>query len=155
MEHKYNIELEGDLIDSLQLTAVLDEITESGTVCKIREIKVNEEKTGNSYVRLNISSGNKDSLDILKDKLVSYYKAKVVEIVTRTVEIQGHILDSLTLAKTLDIIAKNDGRCEIKDIKIGLDKSDFSYAKINISALNKPAMENILEKVKKQGAVEI
>ncbi len=155
MEYKCNIELEGDLIDSLHLTSILDKIIDSGAVCKIKEIKVNEEKTGNSYVRMKISSENKEKLDSLTEKIIKKYKAKLVEIVSKTIEIQGHILDSLTLAKILDIVAKNDGRCEIKDIKIGIDKNDFSYAKVNISALNQQAMDNIIVKIKKQGAVVV
>ena len=153
MDYKCNIELKGDLIDSLRLTSVLDEILDSGAACKIKDIKINEEKTGNSYVRLSISSDNKDRLDEIKNKIISKYSAKPVIIVSKSAEVRGHILDSLTLAKILDIIANNKGRCEIKDIKIGVNKNDLSFARINISTLDGETMDNIIEKIKMQGAV--
>jgi hypothetical protein len=152
MDYKCTVELKGDIFDSLRLTSVLDEIIDSGSVCKIKELKVGEARSEDSYARIKIRSENKKTLDDLIESLKKY-GVTPVKIISRTVEIQGHIVDSLTLSKILDIIFNNNARCEIQDIKIGLEKKDFSYAKIKISTTNQQIMDNLLEKIIKQGAV--
>ena len=152
MDYKCTVELKGDLFDSLRLTSVLDEIVDSGCVCKIKELKIGETKTEDSYARIKIRSEDKKILD---DLIISIkkYGAEPVKIISRTIEIQGHIVDSLILSKILDIIFNSNARCAVQDIKIGLEKKDFSYAKIKISTTNQQIMDNLLEKIIKQGAV--
>lgn len=152
MDYKCTVELKGDIFDSLRLTSVLDEIVDSGCVCKIKELKIGETKTEDSYARIKIRSEDKKILDDLICSLKKYCVTPV-KIISRTIEIQGHIVDSLTLSKILDIIFNSNARCEIQDIKIGLEKKDFSYAKIKISTTTQQIMDNLLEKIIKQGAV--
>ena len=45
-----------------------------------------------------------------------------------TVEISGHIIDSLILPKVLDIIINLGAEFEILDIKVGHRRADRSYA---------------------------
>ena len=65
MDYKCTVELKGDLFDSLRLTSVLDEIVDSGCVCKIKELKIGETKTEDSYARIKIRSEDKKILDII------------------------------------------------------------------------------------------
>jgi len=152
MDYKYTVELKGDLFDSLRLTSVLDEIIDSNSIYKIKELKIGETKSEDSYARIKIRSENKKTLDDLIIN-IKKYGAAPVKIISKTIEIQGHIVDSLTLSKILDIIFNNKARCEIQDIKVGIEKKDFSYAKIKISTANQQIMDNLLEKIIKQGAV--
>ena len=152
MDYKCTVELKGNIFDTLKLTSVLDEIVDSGCICKIKELKIGETKTEDSYARIKIRSENKKILDDLINSLAKY-GAEPVKIFSKTIEVQGHIVDSLTLSKILDIIFNNDVRCDIQEIKIGIEKKDFSYAKIKISTKSQQVMDNILEKIIKQGAV--
>ena len=52
----------------------------------------------------------------------------------RTIELKGHIIDSLTLTRTMGIIMDNGGEFDILEINIGRKKSDVSRAKIEVSA---------------------
>jgi len=152
MDYKCTVELKGDIFDSLRLTSLLDEIIDSNSIYKIKELKIGETKSEDSYARIKIRSENKKTLDDLINN-IKKYGATPVKIISKTIEIQGHIVDSLTLSKILDIIFNNNARCEIQDIKIGIEKKDFSYAKIKISTTNQQIMNNLLEKIVKQGAV--
>ena len=52
----------------------------------------------------------------------------------REIELSGHIIDSLTLPKTMDIIMDKGGDFDILEFDIGKRKSDTSKAKIMVSA---------------------
>jgi hypothetical protein len=68
------------------------------------------------------------------------------------VEIKGHIFDSLTLSKIMDVILSHNADCEVKNIKIGLKRNDLSSAKIRITAKSAEILSEIIEKIKKHGA---
>lgn len=71
-----------------------------------------------------------------------------------TVEITGHIIDSLLLPKVLDEIVTRGGRYVIKDIRIGQRQEDTSYAKIEVRADTGPGLEAILDAIHDHGAIE-
>lgn len=71
----------------------------------------------------------------------------------KSIEIKGHIIDSLTLPKILDIILNEGGTCVVEKIDIGVEKNAFSYAKIKVLASNEDIMRAILEKTGKHGAI--
>ena len=50
------------------------------------------------------------------------------------VEVRGHIIDSLILPKILDVITAGGGAFQIKKIAIGQDRSDASYALLEVRA---------------------
>lgn len=152
MENKRIVELKGDIFDSLKLTSVLDEITNSEATGVIKKIKIGKSAEEGSYVRIVIHSPDKKTLDGLLEK-IKEYGAEPIDIFVKTVEIKGHIIDSLTLSKILDIITSNDGRCEFVDINIGVSKKDFSYAKIKIITVEKDKLDFIYEKLVEQGAI--
>ncbi len=71
--------------------------------------------------------------------------------VTCTVEVKGHIIDSLTLAKILDIITESGATHDTSKVSIGKKKEEASSARINITAKNQEIMDGLLEKLKNHG----
>ena len=70
----------------------------------------------------------------------------------RTIELSGHIIDSLTLTKTMDIIMDKGGEFDILEIDVGRKKSDISHAKIEVSADSPELLESILDELSVLGA---
>lgn len=71
------------------------------------------------------------------------------------VELQGHIIDSLLLPKVLDEILTRGGNFTLRDIRIGQEQSDPSYARIDIRAPSDNVLEDILDAIHDHGAVPI
>ncbi|MBI1824129.1 MAG: hypothetical protein HYR80_08485 [Nitrospirae bacterium] len=59
-----------------------------------------------------------------------------------TLELRGHIIDSLILPKILDNIISHGGDYKIEEILIGHKKEDPSYARIAIQAASKKNLKN-------------
>ena len=70
----------------------------------------------------------------------------------RTIELSGHIIDSLTLTKTMGIIMDKGGEFDILEIDVGRKKSDISHAKIEVSADSPELLESILDELSVLGA---
>jgi lysine-ketoglutarate reductase/saccharopine dehydrogenase-like protein (TIGR00300 family) len=70
-----------------------------------------------------------------------------------TVEISGHIIDSLILPKVLDIIINLGAEFEILDIKVGKGRADRSYARVQIDASTPALLDRVLAKLKEHGAL--
>ena len=66
----------------------------------------------------------------------------------RTIELSGHIIDSLSLTKTMAIIMDKGGEFDILEIDVGRKKSDISKAKIEVSANSSELLESILDQLK-------
>ena len=65
----------------------------------------------------------------------------------REIELSGHIIDSLALPKTMDIIMDKGGDFDILDINVGKKKSDISKAKILVSSQSLDELERILDEL--------
>ncbi|MCQ2962375.1 MAG: TIGR00300 family protein [archaeon] len=65
----------------------------------------------------------------------------------REIELSGHIIDSLTLPKTMDIIMDMGGDFDILEFDIGKRKSDTSKAKIMVSAESPDILNSILDEL--------
>ncbi len=72
---------------------------------------------------------------------------------TQVVELEGHIIDSLTLPKVYDEILDRGGNYTTEEIKMGKRREDQSYARIKISAPSKDILNNILDRLMKLGVV--
>ena len=72
--------------------------------------------------------------------------------VVEEVEVRGHIVDSLLLPKILDRILLMGGTFEIRECRIGVRRSDPSYARIAIGADGHEALEAILGDLVEHGA---
>jgi lysine-ketoglutarate reductase/saccharopine dehydrogenase-like protein (TIGR00300 family) len=69
-----------------------------------------------------------------------------------TVLISGHIIDSLVLAKVLDIILMMGGTFDIKEVHIGKTREEPSRARIVIRATSKALLDDILKTIQPHGA---
>lgn len=68
------------------------------------------------------------------------------------VEVRGHIIDSLILPKVLDEITAAGGRFVIKDIAIGHDRTDPSFALIEVRSQSEEELAAILAQIADHGA---
>ena len=70
----------------------------------------------------------------------------------RTIELSGHIIDSLVLPKTMDLIMDRGGDFDILEFDVGKRKSDISRAKILVSADSPDQLNMILDELSRFGA---
>lgn len=71
------------------------------------------------------------------------------------VEVSGHIIDSLILPKVLDGITAAGGTFRIKSIAIGHDRTDASFARIEVRAADNAALQSIIAQIADHGAVPV
>jgi lysine-ketoglutarate reductase/saccharopine dehydrogenase-like protein (TIGR00300 family) len=71
---------------------------------------------------------------------------------SETIELRGHIIDSLILPKVLDQILTHGGNFKITEIKIGEKRVDQSFARIEVSAETREALEELILRLRQQGA---
>jgi len=74
---------------------------------------------------------------------------------TREIKLSGHIIDSLTLPKTLDLIMDMGGDFEILDIHVGKLKKDVSHARIKVTGTDEVHLGEILDELSEIGAVVV
>ncbi len=70
----------------------------------------------------------------------------------RTIELSGHIIDSLILPKVMDLIMDKGGDFDILEFEVGKRKSDISKAKIIVSADDPENLDTILVELSNLGA---
>jgi lysine-ketoglutarate reductase/saccharopine dehydrogenase-like protein (TIGR00300 family) len=73
-------------------------------------------------------------------------------MVTETLELKGHILDSLILPKVLDEILEREGRFEILEMAVGERPTDMSRVRLRVEATAPETLEAILVRLREQGA---
>ena len=73
-------------------------------------------------------------------------------MVTETLELKGHILDSLILPKVLDEILEREGRFEILEMAVGQLATDISSVRLRVEAPGPEKLEAILTRLREQGA---
>ena len=71
---------------------------------------------------------------------------------TETVEIEGHIVDSLILAKVMDLILAAGADYEVVEVHIGKTNTDVSRARLEISAADGATLEALLVELQAHGA---
>src|SRR4051812_21764951 len=74
---------------------------------------------------------------------------------TETVELEGHIVDSLLLAKVLDLILESGADYRIEEFELGKTNVDPSRTTIEISASDDAAMDALLEQLQVHGVNRI
>src|SRR6202453_2735820 len=72
--------------------------------------------------------------------------------VAEEIEVRGHIVDSLLLPKILDRILLMGGTFEIRECKIGVHRTDPSYARIAVQADSHESLAAILGDLVEHGA---
>ncbi len=73
--------------------------------------------------------------------------------ISRTIELKGHIIESLILPKVYDEILDRGGDYEAEEVVIGKRARDASYARIRIDAPTEAVMEEILRRLRELGAI--
>ena len=68
------------------------------------------------------------------------------------VEVEGHIIDSLILAKVLDVIVEAGGDYRMLDVDIGRTSTDPSRARLEVSADDDRVLASLLEELQVHGA---
>src|SRR6266403_3397045 len=73
-------------------------------------------------------------------------------MVSETIELRGHIIDSLILPKVLDQILTHGANFKITEINIGKKRADQSFARIDVSAETGEALDELILRLRQQGA---
>ena len=71
---------------------------------------------------------------------------------SETIELRGHIIDSLTLPKVLDQIVTRGATFNIVEFKIGQKRVDPSLARIEITAPSQTELDELVQRLREQGA---
>jgi lysine-ketoglutarate reductase/saccharopine dehydrogenase-like protein (TIGR00300 family) len=71
---------------------------------------------------------------------------------SQQIELRGHIIDSLILPKVLDEILTHGGNFSIRQIKIGQQRTDASYACIDVSGPTPETVDDIVRRLRQHGA---
>jgi lysine-ketoglutarate reductase/saccharopine dehydrogenase-like protein (TIGR00300 family) len=73
-------------------------------------------------------------------------------MVSETVHLDGHIIDSGTLSKVLDLILLHGGDYEISHFRIGTMREEASHAEIVVRASDAASLHRILQEIGHHGA---
>jgi hypothetical protein len=71
---------------------------------------------------------------------------------TEVVEVEGHIIDSLILAKVLDTIVDAGAEYRMVDVQIGRASTDTSRARIEVEANDEDLLTTLLTELQLHGA---
>jgi lysine-ketoglutarate reductase/saccharopine dehydrogenase-like protein (TIGR00300 family) len=71
---------------------------------------------------------------------------------SETIELRGHIIDSLILPKVLDEILRAGGTFKIHEIKIGQQRVDQSFARIEVSGPTHATLDELVLRLRQHGA---
>src|SRR5438270_10445572 len=73
-------------------------------------------------------------------------------MVSETIQLRGHIIDSLTLPKVLDEILTRGANFTMLEVKIGQRRADQSFARIEVSASTNEALDDLILRLRQHGA---
>ena len=71
---------------------------------------------------------------------------------SETIELRGHIIDSLTLTKILDHIVTSGASFNTVEFRIGQKRADQSFARIEITAPSQESLDELIMRLREQGA---
>ena len=73
-------------------------------------------------------------------------------MLSETIALRGHIIDSLILPKVLDEIITHGGSFKIAEIKVGEKRADQSFARIEVTAPSADALDDLIHRLRQHGA---
>jgi hypothetical protein len=73
-------------------------------------------------------------------------------MVSETIEVRGHIIDSLILPKILDQILMGGANFKIAEIKVGQKRVDQSFARIEVTAESRDQLDQLVLRLREHGA---
>ena len=71
---------------------------------------------------------------------------------SETIELRGHIIDSLILPKVLDEIIAREATFKIGEIRIGEQRNDQSFARIEVSSSSADELDALVLRLRQHGA---
>ncbi len=71
---------------------------------------------------------------------------------TETIELRGHIIDSLILPRVWDTIMDMGGNFEVEEMQVGRSKTEPSYARMRVIAPDEKVLEALLAELQQLGA---
>jgi len=74
-------------------------------------------------------------------------------MLSEVVELSGHIIDSWTLPRAWDIIMDRGGNFVVEEMRVGVSKTETSYARLKVQAPNSKTLDLILSELQQLGAV--
>jgi lysine-ketoglutarate reductase/saccharopine dehydrogenase-like protein (TIGR00300 family) len=72
---------------------------------------------------------------------------------SRTIQLQGHLLDAGIMNKALDLIVENGGSFRVLNFNLGVERQSTSAAEVRVSAPSHEVMEDIMSQLIDLGAV--
>ncbi|MFO7968035.1 MAG: TIGR00300 family protein [Archaeoglobaceae archaeon] len=72
--------------------------------------------------------------------------------VTKELEFEGHLIDSMIFPKVLDAILDMDGEFDIQEFTVGKKKKDYSYARLLVFGQDDQQLNKIMGELHKYGA---
>src|SRR6266567_2990949 len=69
------------------------------------------------------------------------------------IELSGHIIDSWTLPRAWDTIMDRGGNFEVEEMRVGVRKTESSYARMKVEAPDTETLELIISELQQLGAV--
>ncbi|MCQ2356948.1 MAG: hypothetical protein MJ014_08115, partial [Methanocorpusculum sp.] len=72
---------------------------------------------------------------------------------SREIELRGHIVDSGILAKVMDCVVEYNGDFETEEFNLGRQKTDPSYARMQISAETPEQLTQIISELRRLGVL--
>jgi len=69
-----------------------------------------------------------------------------------TIELRGHIIDSLTLTKILDQIVSGGAAFNTVEFRIAKNAANRSFARIEITAPSQEVLDILITRLREQGA---
>ncbi|MBA3832166.1 MAG: TIGR00300 family protein [Chthoniobacterales bacterium] len=73
-------------------------------------------------------------------------------MLSETIELRGHIIDSLILPKVLDEIITHGGSFKIGEIRIGEARTDQSFARIEVTGPSAEELDDLILRLRQHGA---
>src|SRR5450432_3185242 len=73
-------------------------------------------------------------------------------MLSETIELRGHIIDSLILPKVLDEIITHGGTFKISEIRVGEGRTDQSFARIEVSGPTADGLDDLVLRLRQHGA---
>ncbi|HEX2700320.1 MAG TPA: TIGR00300 family protein [Acidimicrobiales bacterium] len=74
---------------------------------------------------------------------------------SEVVEVEGHIIDSLILAKVMDVILASGADYEVVNVEIGRTNTDLSRARLEVVAPDEDALASLLVELQAHGANKV
>jgi lysine-ketoglutarate reductase/saccharopine dehydrogenase-like protein (TIGR00300 family) len=72
---------------------------------------------------------------------------------SETIELSGHIIDSWTLPRAWDVIMDRGGNFTVEEMRVGIHKTEPSYARLKVEAPDDTTLELIISELQQFGAV--